>query len=34
MKNKGFRRSERIAKTPRKNKDKEYFKLITGSQKN
>jgi hypothetical protein len=34
MKNKSFRRSERISKTPRKNKDKEYFKLITGSQKN
>ena len=29
-----FGRSPRISKSQRKNKDKEYFKLITGSQKN
>jgi len=40
MKSPSFRRSEsfgrspRISKSQRKNKDKEYFKLITGSQKN
>jgi len=34
MKSPSFRRSQSISKSPRKNKDKEYFKLITGSQKN
>jgi hypothetical protein len=34
MRSPSIRRSERISKSPRKNKDKEYFKLITGSQKN